>query len=441
MKQTLLVAFICLLAREFVAGASSPVPEATPSAGPARTLSLAEARRLAFQRNWDLLAARSDVDLAVAQRIVAREFPNPTLSLSTTKISADGRANATSLGNGVLDRSYDTVAAVNQLFEVGGKRASRKASAAATFRGGDARLADARRVLELGVTQAYVAALLAQANAAILTESAESLRKEAGIAEARLRAGDIARTDKSQIEISAQRLELDASAASNAVTTAKIAVEVLLAESQPSGNWVPGDTLETLVQSTENLPENLLGKELAAQRPDLVAADADLRKAEADLRLQRALRIPDPTLFLQYEHEPPDLPNTVGIGVSLPLPLWNRNQGAIQAALATRQKAEVALQKRRGEVAAEVATARNNYTSARTRFQQAQQEILPKSAEVRQTISLAYEKGSASLLDLLSAQRNDNDVRLAVAQAAAETARALAELKAALNITSTTPKP
>jgi outer membrane protein TolC len=60
---------------------------------------------------------------------------------------------------------------------------------------------------------------------------------------------------------------------------------------------------------------------------------------------------------------------------------------------------------------------------------------------VRQTISLAYEKGSASLLVLLSAQRNDNDVRLAVAQAAAETARALAELKAALNITSTTPKP
>jgi cobalt-zinc-cadmium efflux system outer membrane protein len=53
---------------------------------------------------------------------------------------------------------------------------------------------------------------------------------------------------------------------------------------------------------------------------------------------------------------------------------------------------------------------------------------------VRQTVSFAYEKGGASLLDLLSAQRTDNEVRLATAQAAAETAKAAADLKAALNV-------
>src|SRR6266446_2677617 len=70
------------------------------SALPADRLSLADARRLAFQRNWDLLAAKSDVDIALAQRIVAREFPNPTASFSVAKISVDGHASRSISGNG-----------------------------------------------------------------------------------------------------------------------------------------------------------------------------------------------------------------------------------------------------------------------------------------------------------------------------------------------------
>ena len=74
------------------------------------------------------------------------------------------------------------------------------------------------------------------------------------------------------------------------------------------------------------------------------------------------------------------------------------------------------------------------YSDAAARWKRHRDEIQPKSADVRQTVSFAYQKGGASLLDLLSAQRTDNEVRLATAQAAAETARAAADLKAALNI-------
>src|SRR5260221_14793188 len=77
-----------------ISGVESPQP-----------LSLSQAQQTAFQRNWDLLAAKSGIDFATAQLLVTKEFPNPTLSLSTVKI--DPRGNSTPLGNGVWSRSYD----------------------------------------------------------------------------------------------------------------------------------------------------------------------------------------------------------------------------------------------------------------------------------------------------------------------------------------------
>jgi outer membrane protein, heavy metal efflux system len=390
---------------------------------------LREAKRIAFERNWDLLAAKSDVDAATAQKIVAREFPNPTLSLSSAKITVD-RGSGTALGNGLWDRSYDTITAINQLFEIGGKRASRRASAKAGFEAAEARFADARRTLDLAVSQAYVAVLFAETNGHILRQSAASLRNEATIAATRLNAGDISRADKSQIEILADRLELDAQTAVTAAASARISVEVLLAEKNPEGHWTPIDSLETLGV----VPFTRIEGSPAASRPDLLAAEAAERKAEADLRLQKAMRLPDPTVMLMYEHEPPDAANTMGLGVSLPIPLWNRNRGAILGAAAARQQAAIQAEKLRSSINAEINTASLAYADAAARLRKQRDEIQPRSAEIRQIISFAYSRGGASLLDLLNAERNDNDIRLATAQSMADAANAAAALKAAINM-------
>src|SRR5438552_11806140 len=105
---------LCALGPMAVHGADS-----SPSAAPPvlRKLSLADAQRIGFQRNWDLLAAKSDIDMATAQKIAARQFPNPAFSLSTEQISIDSHPNSTLSGNGVWERSYDTTFAISQLFE------------------------------------------------------------------------------------------------------------------------------------------------------------------------------------------------------------------------------------------------------------------------------------------------------------------------------------
>ena len=392
-----------------------------------KSISLALAKRLAFERNWDLLAARSDVEAAQAQKLVSREFPNPTLSLSTAKINTDNHPNSTVSGNGLWERSYDTIVAVNQLFEVGGKRSSRQASARAALRSAEARLADARRLLDLGVTRAYLAVLLAEANEAILAESARSMRQEAGIAQARRKAGEISQSDQDQIEIQADRFDLDAKSARATARSARVDLEVLLGERHPTGDWRASDTLEQLAQTTQ--APAAPGQPV---RADWVAAEAARQKAEADLKLQRAMRIPDPTVQFQYEHQPADQPNTVGLGVSFPLPLWNRNRGAIASAMAARDQAVIQIGKIETQIAAEAAGARIAYDDASRRWQRYLESIRPRSAAIRQTMTFAYQKGGASLLDLLSAERNDNDVRLATAQAAADAAVAQAALSAAL---------
>ena len=166
-------------------------------------------------------------------------------------------------------------------------------------------------------------------------------------------------------------------------------------------------------------------------RPDVVAAEAAWRRTESDWRLQKALRVPDPTVLAQYEHEPPDAPNTVGFGVSLPLPLWNLNRGNILAAVAARDQAKLAFDKARAQAAADIATALMASEEATQRWQNYRESIRPKSEQVRKSKAYAYEKGGASLLDMLVAQRDDNDVRLAAQQAASDAAAALAALKAA----------
>src|SRR5262249_9025266 len=135
----------------------SIAPGEATNTGPAAatTVTLPQAQQTAFERNWDLLAAAAGIGTATAQKVVAREFPNPTFSFSSSKINVDNHPSSTPEGNSLWDRSYDTIFAINQLFEIGGKRGSRKASAQAGYDAARAQFLNAKRTLDLGVTRAY----------------------------------------------------------------------------------------------------------------------------------------------------------------------------------------------------------------------------------------------------------------------------------------------
>jgi len=418
---------------------TNPAPGLGAAANaPAPSLSLAQAKEIAFEKNWDLLAAKSGIDAATAQLIVAREFPNPTVSLSTAKIGS--YEAGTDLGNGLWQRSYDTVFAVNQLIEIAGKRRDRQTAARAGIFGANARFYDAKRTLDQGVTKAYIAALLEGEDVRILNESARLLLHEAEIAQARFKAGDISDSDKNQIEINAEQFALQAKSAEAAAVQARIAVEILMGVPKPKGHWVPAGSLDQLVQTS---PPAVRESPVGAERPDVLAAEADLKGAKANLQLQQAIRIPDPTFLVLGEHNPqapsgPPAADTVGIGVSFPLPLWNRNRGNISAAQASVDQLASAAGKVRTQREADVANAESEFNEAHARWLSYRDKTAPKSTKVRESVAFAYEKGGASLVDLLDAERTDNQIRLATVQAMADTASATADLVAARNVLSQT---
>lgn len=417
-----------------LAARAQPAANAPASAalagGTNQQLSLANARRMAFERNWDLLAAKSGIDAATAQLIVSTEFPNPTASLSTARIGT--HENATVLGNDLWQRNYDTIVAVNQLIEIAGKRQDRQAAARAGVHGAKARFYDAKRTLDQGVTKAYIAALLAAENARVLAQSADDMRQEARIAQTQFDAGALSDADKKTLEINAEQFELQAKGAAAAAVQARIAVEVLTGVNQPAGNWTPVDSLERLMEAAPALPapESKPG----AARPDVVAAEADLRGGQAQLALQKAMRIPDPTISVGAEHNPPGggpAVDTFLIGLSFPLPLWNRNGGNIKAAQAAVDQFGDALGKIKAQAAADIASAQSAYQEARERWLRYRDETAPKSAQVLESVRFKYERGAATLVDLLNAEQTDNTIRLALAQAMNDSANTAADLRAA----------
>jgi len=390
-------------------------------------LSLEAARTLALARNGDFRSAQFQVDAALAQLKVAKELPNPTLGLSTAKISTDGTPENTVLGNGAFSRAYDSIVSLSQLILVA-KRGSMRDSANAGVRAAQSQLEDARRLLVQAVTQTYVAALAARDQASVLSASAAALRREASIAEHRYKAGDLSRSDRARIEIAAEQDEL---AAASQVATAKaavVALENLVGSPKPDGTTELSDALGKValapgpgVQETEVL-----------KRPDIAAAEAAVDQAEANVRLARHQRVPDVTVSLQFERNPPAQPDTVGLGLSLPLPVWNQYKGEILGAMAARSQALAHLDRVRVQAAADVAAARVAYEEAAGRAKKYSASLVPKSAEATESVAYAYEKGGAALIDLLDARRTDNDIRIAAVQAQADAATALVGLEGAL---------
>jgi cobalt-zinc-cadmium efflux system outer membrane protein len=259
------------------------------------------------------------------------------------------------------------------------------------------------------------------------------LQAEAIIAQARLKAGDISDSDEKQIENNADIFDLQAKSAEAAAVQARIAVEILLGVEKPTGNWTPADTLEQMVAVTPQVDAS----QTNGARPDVLAAEADLNQSKSDLKLQKAMRIPDPTFTIGAEHNPPGggpPVDTLLVGVSFPLPLWSWNRGEIKSAQATVDKNTLALAKAKAQAAADLSNAQSEFSEASQRLARYQNQILPKSQKVRESVAFAYEKGGSSLVDLLEAERADNDARLATAQALSDTASAVADLQAATDV-------
>ena len=353
-----------------------------------------EVLRLFFARNLDLIAARYDVDAARALELVAAALPNPQLSLDAYEFAprtgVSGAARA---------------ARIDQLIELGGKRRLRIASARYGRQAAEADLEDALRTLGTAVRKAYYTLLIAQKAAALAREEASHYAEIARVNALRFKSGDIAETDAMRIEVEAASARSDLDHALADCAKARDDLALLLA-------WpAQAETLEVAATwPGMPAPPPALGtfvERALATRPDLAAARLRAEAAGRDLKLARAGRIPDVTVGVDYTHDPSNnARDSGGVGISLPLPLFNRHEGEIDAARVALAAAELKAEQARIAVCAEITSDYAAWQAADRVVRRFEGEVLTRVREIRTAAELSYTKGATTVLDLIDAERS-----------------------------------
>ncbi|MBV8200428.1 MAG: TolC family protein [Acidobacteria bacterium] len=372
--------------------------------------------------NLDYAAQRYNVPIAEAQLLAARVSPNPVLTAGTS-----GR-DVTNHGDN--REPANNSAGLTQTLELGGKRGKRVAVARANLAQAAATLEDFFRTLRGTAANAFIDALTDRRIAEEKKRSAEALDQLVAANQKRLEVGDVGETDVTQSRVDALQFRSEFLAALSDAQVAAVALEQLLGRNHAAGMLVAvGD----LAGPARTLDEEALVERAMGSRPDVIAARRAYDSALASLALARAMRVPDVDLGVTYQDNqrshnevaPAPAYSSLGLSLSLPLPLWNLHRGDIEAARQTALQSEVSLRAIEVRARVDVRQAVARYRLANERVAQFVGGALDDAAAVYKAKLFSYEHGATNMLDVLNAQKTENDVRLAYLDALAERAKAL----------------
>lgn len=390
---------------------------AEPATSP---LSLDAAVDAALDANFDVVTAQNAERSAAAGVRSARTSPNPVLSLGSTSIRP-GHFLPDAFGG-----PADTVVRIDQPIERGGKRQARVGAATANAQAAGSDRIDTARQVRATVTGAWVDLLAAEQRAQVYNGIAASYRQSQTLAERRLQAGAISAGDLARQRVEMLRAQTDQSRAESDRREAQLALAVLI-----------GDEADASVLRTAGawhgpaLPADRDIDAIVAARPDVRAADERVAAATYGYQGARALRHPDVSIGVQYEHGGNSSGSSVGIGFAIPLQIGNRYGGEIDAAAVARDQAEAVAAKVRAVATAEITTARRAAADASARRARYDDDLLPSARKAAATAEFAYARGALALVDLLDARRTLQSIELAAIDARAEEAKALARQAAA----------
>ena len=360
------------------------------------------------QNNTTLLAGRLSVEELKAQEITAFLRPNPQLSLSL-----DGTQIAPNDGHWQpLAGAFET-AGISHLYERRHKRELRLESAKAGTAIGVAQQADLERTLLFSVRNAFVGVLQAKAVLHLAQDNLDYYDKVLKISRDRLDAGDIARLDFDRLELQRLQYEADLQAALVNLRTAKISLLALLDDRRPVDSF---DVEGPYDFRKEVLTLGECRKDALDARPDLRAAVLSVQQAGTNYRLAEANGSTDPTLSAWYTHNAstnnPFATNTIGVGVSVPLRIFDRNQGEKLRTKTDIQRNERLRQGVETQVHSDVDSAYALLASNVALLKPYESKYLDQAVRVRDTVFFSYQHGGASLLDFLNAQTEYRTVEL-----------------------------
>jgi outer membrane protein, heavy metal efflux system len=369
--------------------------------------------QLALHQNPTLRAQQFALESTKAGEITAGLRPNPTMNFL-----------AEQFGGGSASQIQYTVN-VGQPIELGGKRQRRIDSARAATRVAGYQLEDLRRQTILQVKTAFAGALIAREQVALAEENLKTLDDTERLQRLRVEKGDLSELELLRIQMQRFTFERDAADARQALAAAKIALRTAAGERNIAPNF---DVAGELGFKEVPLDRTAVRRAALDHRPDLRASEADRERARADHRLARANAWFDITPQIEYQRIGPD--NTVGFGFSIPLRLFDRNQGEIARTQTEMRRVDAVREATALQILAAVDTDLTAAATQRERVVRLRDVYLPKATQTRDTVDYAYRRGGVSLLDFLDAQRSYRETALAYLQALGAYLSAVYQLEA-----------
>lgn len=374
---------------------SSPVWADEPA------LSLPQAIELSLQSNGELKSFREEKGIRDAGKVRAGLLPNPTLDLEAGTGALTGSKNENSLALGL-----------SQEFFLAGKRDKRLTIAERELDIYRWQLADKERLLRNEVKTAFYDALLANERMALADRSIALNRQLLEVTKERLAAGDIPELEMNLVKVELARSEGARIESAKTMLQNQSRLLTLMGLSIGSRPEITG----TLEASTAMVKPMTDLKQLAsANRPDLKALEAEKIRGEADITLAQADKIPNLTAGLVFRRdttameiggvEGKDTAYTIGVKLSMPIPVFDKNQAGIQEATAKKNSSESRLTAITRTVEREVETAHATFQNATSVLSLYKADIIPQLEENLKLTQEAYRLGEVGILAVIQEQK------------------------------------
>lgn len=364
-------------------------------------LSLDSALARAFANNPELAAARWEIDIAQGARQQAGLIPNPVLSVDAEDTRRDSRTTSVKL---------------SQALELGGKRGARIDVASRGQELAALELERRRNQLRADVLDAYYAALRAQERTQLAGRSLALAERGVAVAQGRVNAGKASPVEatRAQVQLAEVRLELNRGQMEQDNAYRRLAMVTGAATSDFAGVQE-----QPLALAALPAPAQLLGR--LPETTELRLAEQEVVQREASLGLEKAQRIPDLDVSVgsQYDASARERVNLVGL--SMPLPLFNRNQGNVLSAARRADQARDLRNATELRLRTETRQALEQWNTARGEVQSFNQTILPAAQRAVDSATQGFEMGKFSFLDVLDAQRTLIGARTQYLAAVAQT--------------------
>ncbi|MGB6869423.1 MAG: TolC family protein [Acidobacteriaceae bacterium] len=361
-------------------------------------MSLQQVLAVSRARNPGLLSAEQHVIATKASEITAGLRQNPTFTVSG--------ANTTLPANNPSS-PYTYVGNVSRLFERGQKRRWRLDAATATTSVTRSQYNDQQRQLVLQVKDAFTNMLAAKGALQVAQDNLDSYRRTVDLSKARLDAGDISRTDFERIDLQLAEFESDYDTAKLNLVQSSDSLQLLMGIEKASPNFDITGSLEP-PELTQTLTQ--IEQEALIARPDYEAARESVTLADANVKVADSEGTTDPMIGGEYERV--GVFDSAGFQVSIPVRIFDRNQGEKERTRYEAQSSRLAETEARNQVLNDVDQAWAGYVAALDLAKRYNNHYVAESERVRGNLEFSYRNGGATLLDYLDALRDYRQVHL-----------------------------